>query len=70
MSIREDAINGKVTPLFEKCAEYENISVEELMAGVAEGTIAITKNNNHDFENIIAIMLKTSRMDIAKFLKT
>ncbi len=60
MSIREDALNGKVTPLFEKCASYENISVEQLMAGVAEGTIAITKNNNHDFEKIIAIGKDTS----------
>ncbi len=60
MSIREDAINGKITPLFEKCAEYENVSVESLMAGVAEGTIAITKNNNHAFENIIAIGKNTS----------
>lgn len=55
MSIREDAINGNITTIFEKCAEYENITVKDLMAGVAEGTIAITKNNNHDFEKIIGI---------------
>ncbi len=55
MTIREDAINGKMTPLFERCAEVENLSVQELMAGVAEGTIAITKNVHHDFEKIIAI---------------
>ncbi len=60
MSIREDAINGTVTPLFEKCAKHENISVTELMSGVAEGTIAITKNNNHNFDKIIAIGKNTS----------
>ncbi len=32
MSIREDALSGKITPLFEKCAEIENLSVQELMA--------------------------------------
>jgi phosphomethylpyrimidine synthase len=55
MSIREDAINGNITPIFEKCAEYENIAVKDLLAGVAEGTIAITKNNNHNFDKIIGI---------------
>ena len=37
MSIREDAINGNVTPLFEACAANEGIEVNTLMAGVAEG---------------------------------
>ena len=60
MSIREDAINGTITPLFQQCAGYENIPLETLMAGVAEGTIAITKNNNHIFENILAIGKNTS----------
>jgi len=49
MSIREDALNGVVTPLFEACARYESLPVEQLMAGVALGTIAITKNHHHDF---------------------
>lgn len=55
MSIREDAIKGTITPLFEKCAENENLSVLELVEGVRQGTIAVTKNVHHDFENIIAI---------------
>lgn len=55
MSIREDAQQGKITPIFEKCADYESLPVEQLMAGVAEGTIAITKNKHHDFDNIIGI---------------
>jgi phosphomethylpyrimidine synthase len=55
MSIKEDAQRGIITPLFEKCAEIEKITVSELMAGVAEGTIVITKNLHHDFEKIIAI---------------
>lgn len=55
MSIREDAIQGKVTPLFESCAANEAIPVEQLMAGVAEGTIAITKNIHHDFDPVIGI---------------
>ena len=49
MSIREDALNGKITPLFEKCAEIEKLSVQELMEGVSQGTIAVTKNIHHDF---------------------
>ncbi len=55
MSIREDAIAGKITPLFESCAKQEGVTVEFLMAGVAEGTIAITKNIHHDFAKIVAI---------------
>lgn len=55
MSIREDARNGVVTPLFEACARYESLPVDQLMAGVALGTIAITKNRHHDFEKIIGI---------------
>lgn len=55
MSIREDARNSVVTPLFEACARCESLPVEQLMAGVAMGTIAITKNRHHDFEKIIGI---------------
>ncbi len=55
MSIREDALNQKQTPLFETCAKRENITTAELMTGVAKGVIAIPKNIHHDFENITAI---------------
>lgn len=55
MSIREDAINGKVTPLFENCAKMEGVSSEVLVEGVAQGVIAIPKNNNHNFEKIMAV---------------
>jgi len=55
MSIREDALNQKLTPLFQACAKNEGLTPEELMAGVAQGTIAITKNRHHAFEKIIAI---------------
>ena len=60
MSIREDAQRGLSTPLFIKCAESEGVSVDLLIAGVKEGTIAITKNNNHHFEKIIAIGKNTA----------
>ncbi len=55
MSIREDAINGTITPIFEACARREGISPEVLMAGVANGTIAIPKNIHHDFANVMAV---------------
>jgi len=55
MSIREDAIAKTTTPLFTTCAAQEGITVETLMAGVAAGTIAIPKNNNHNFDRIMAI---------------
>jgi len=55
MSIREDAINKNITPIFEACAAQESVSVETLMAGVASGEIAITKNKNHNFDKIIGI---------------
>jgi phosphomethylpyrimidine synthase len=55
MSIREDAINKKVTPLFEACAKTESVSTESLMEAVAKGVVAITKNKNHHFEKIIGI---------------
>ncbi len=55
MSIREDALQGKVTPLFAQCAKNEGISPEALMDGVAKGVIAIPKNNHHDFERVMAV---------------
>ncbi|MEW6427423.1 MAG: phosphomethylpyrimidine synthase ThiC [Thermodesulfobacteriota bacterium] len=55
MSIREDALAGRITPLFEACARTENIAVATLMDGVAKGVIAIPKNRHHDFEKIIAV---------------
>ena len=54
MSIRQDAINRVNTPLFEACAQYESISVDQLMDGIARGELVITKNKNHHFEKIIA----------------
>ncbi len=55
MTIREDALHGKKTPLFETCAANEGLAVETLIAGVAAGTIAIPKNHHHDFERVMAI---------------
>ncbi|MDD5758604.1 MAG: phosphomethylpyrimidine synthase ThiC [Desulfobulbaceae bacterium] len=55
MSIREDALQGKMTPLFEKCAASEGVTPEFLMQGVAKGVIAIPKNNNHHFDKIMAV---------------
>ncbi|MCD6388995.1 MAG: phosphomethylpyrimidine synthase ThiC [Desulfobulbaceae bacterium] len=55
MSIREDAINGNKTPLFESCAENEGVTCAQLMEGVATGVIAIPKNNHHDVEKIMAV---------------
>ena len=55
MSIREDAINGRATSVFEECAKNEGVSPEFLMQGVAKGVIAIPKNINHNFDRIIAI---------------
>lgn len=60
MSIREDALSGVKTGLFEKCAENESVNIEQLMLGVAEGTIAIPKNKHHNFEKIMAIGKGTS----------
>ena len=55
MTIREDALAGRETELFRRCAENENIDVATLIQGVAEGTIAIPKNVHHDFAKIMAI---------------
>ncbi|MFZ5762143.1 MAG: phosphomethylpyrimidine synthase ThiC [Thermodesulfobacteriota bacterium] len=55
MSIREEALKGTVTPLFQECAAREGISVEALIAGIAEGTICLPRNNHHDFEKVMAI---------------
>ncbi len=60
MTIREDAIGGKKTELFKVCAACENMDIDVLMAGVARGTIAITKNVHHDFDHIMAIGKGTS----------
>lgn len=55
MSIKEDAERGEITSLFEKCAENENLSVSQIMDGVREGTVVITKNIHHQFDKVIAI---------------
>ncbi len=55
MSIREDALAGKTTPLFENCAAKEGIPVATLIDGVARGVIAIPKNAHHHMERITAI---------------
>jgi phosphomethylpyrimidine synthase len=55
MTIREDAINRKMTSIFEQCAKNEGISPQALMEGVAQGVIAIPKNKNHDFQRIMAV---------------
>jgi phosphomethylpyrimidine synthase len=55
MSIREDAIQKKMTTIFENCAGNEAINPAALMEGIARGQIAITKNKNHAFDKIIAI---------------
>lgn len=55
MNIREEAIKGQLNPLFENCAENEGVSPKELMNGVAQGVIAIPKNNNHHFDKIMAV---------------
>ena len=60
MTIREDALSGRVTGLFEKCTARESVDVDSLVAGVAEGSIAIPKNIHHDFEEVIAIGKGTS----------
>ncbi len=55
MTIREDALNGKITPIFENCAKHEGVTPQFLLDGVAEGVIAIPKNKNHHFDKIVAI---------------
>jgi phosphomethylpyrimidine synthase len=55
MSIRKEALEGKKTELFEKCAQREGMDVDTLISGVAEGTIAVPKNKHHNFDNIMAI---------------
>ena len=55
MTIREDAVSGNITDIFEACAGNESIEVNELVAGVVAGTIAIPKNIHHNFDRVIAI---------------
>jgi phosphomethylpyrimidine synthase len=55
MSIREDALQGTITPLFQECAAREGVSVESLIAGIADGTICLPKNAHHDFDRVMAI---------------
>ncbi len=53
MTIREDALNGKITSIIENCAKNEGVTPEFLSRGVAEGVIAIPKNKNHNFDKIV-----------------
>ena len=60
MSIREDALAGKSTELLESCAKNESLPVGELIAGVAQGSIAVPKNIHHKFARVMAIGKGTS----------
>lgn len=55
MSIREDALAGKKTELLQACAENESLDIDELISGVADGTIAVPKNVHHNFAKVMAI---------------
>lgn len=55
MSIRNDALAGKKSELFQTCAKNESLAVEALIAGVAAGTIAVPRNIHHDFPGVMAI---------------
>lgn len=55
MTIRNDALAGKKTELFQTCAKNESLAVEALIAGVAAGTIAVPRNIHHDFPGVMAI---------------
>lgn len=55
MSIREDALAGRITDLLRDCAENEAMTPDALVAGVAAGTIAVPKNVHHNFARVMAI---------------
>ncbi|MFZ5797444.1 MAG: phosphomethylpyrimidine synthase ThiC [Desulfobulbus sp.] len=55
MSIREDALAGSKTDLLRRCAENESMGVDDLVAGVAAGCIAVPKNSHHNFAKVMAI---------------
>jgi len=46
------ARRGEITPVMEQVLKNEPISADNLLAGVAAGTIAIPANHNH--ENLTA----------------
>ena len=48
MSIRNDALNNKITDIMKLVAEKENVTPEFIRDGVAKGNIAIFKNKNRD----------------------
>ena len=48
MTQRQAALRGKITPQMQRAAEKESVSPEEIMEGIAQGTIVLPANINHD----------------------
>ena len=49
MTQLEDAVNGIITTAMKQVADEENVSAEEIRQRVADGSVVIPKNINHDF---------------------
>lgn len=52
MTQREKALQNIITEEMKKVAEYEKVSVEFILNGLKNGTIAIPKNKRHNFSDI------------------
>ncbi|GHT44463.1 hypothetical protein AGMMS49921_14160 [Endomicrobiia bacterium] len=50
MTLMQDAQNKQTNDLIKSVAQYENLSEEFIIAGVAAGTIVIPKNFNRAFK--------------------
>ncbi len=55
MTLKQQAEKGIITPEMEKVAADEGISPEEVRAGLADGTVVIPRNANHDLERLGAV---------------
>ncbi len=54
-TLKRKAEQGLITPEMEAAAAFEGIDAEIIRAGLADGTIAVPKNKNRNFEHIRAI---------------
>lgn len=55
MTIKKQAEKGIITPEMRAVASFEGVAPEWIQQGVAEGTIVIPRNKNHDLKEIRAV---------------
>ncbi|MDD5452592.1 MAG: phosphomethylpyrimidine synthase ThiC [Desulfovibrionales bacterium] len=55
MTLRETAVQGKITPAMKRCAQDEGVAAAEICKGIASGCMAIPANKNRKLKRFVGI---------------